>query len=82
MSEYILTETDLLSSVVNRGYTKEQFDRAIAKIKADALREVAAGFIDWDVIYGNAVATPEIEQSHRAATYIEREADKIEESVK
>lgn len=55
-----------------------EFDRFIAKVKADALREAAAGFIDWDALRGDVQVTPEIEASHKSANYLMREADRIE----
>lgn len=59
-----------------------EFDRFIAKVrdeaKVDALREAAAGFIDWDALRGDVSVTPEIEESHKSANYLMREADRIE----
>ena len=58
-----------------------EFDRFIAKIKADAIREAASGFVDWDALRGDAQVTPEIEESHKSANYLMREADRIEGEV-
>ena len=57
---------------------RAEFDRFIAKIKADAIREAASGFVDWDALRGDAQVTPEIEESHKSANYLMREADRIE----
>lgn len=51
---------------------------SLVKVRAGALREAAAGFIDWEVMYGREQATPEVEASHRSADYLMREADRIE----
>lgn len=50
----------------------------IAKIRAETLRNAAASFIDWDVIYGHEAPTPEIEESHKTAARLQDQAALIE----
>ena len=45
---------------------------------AKAMRYAAGAFIDWGVIHGHEPSTPEIEESHRNATWLDQEADRIE----
>src|SRR5690606_19834723 len=44
-------------------------------IAAAALRDIAAHFIDWEVMHGHEEATPEIERDHKTARYLEEQAD-------
>lgn len=74
------------SGVLTRGLVKSDHEMvmggwtpvSLVKVRAGALREAAAGFIDWEVMYGREQATPEVEASHRSADYLMREADRIE----
>ena len=47
-------------------------------IKAEALRAAAAGFVDWDVVYGHEEKTPEYEASMATAEYLSRLADQLD----
>lgn len=58
---------------------EEQFDRAIDKIKADAIREAASGLIDWDVMYGDEAETLVARVSHSNVDYLMRIADELEQ---
>lgn len=52
--------------------------RTEAEVKAEALRDLAYEFLDWDVVYGHDKASPEIEESHRISAYILCRADGID----
>ena len=54
----------------------------VAEIKAEALRDVATHFIDWDVMHGHEETTDAIDVSHNTADYIMREANRIELEAK
>lgn len=56
----------------------ERFDAWLNIVKAQAIRDVATGFIDWEVVYGHEEATPETEASHATADYLNDCADRIE----
>lgn len=54
------------------------FNAFIAKTKADAIRDVATGFIDWNVVHGHSSETEESKRGFENHAYLEREADRIE----
>lgn len=55
-----------------------EFDTWLNSVKAQAIRDVATGFIDWEVVYGHEETTPETEASHATADYLNDCADRIE----
>ena len=59
----------------------EDFDELIAQVrkeaKAEALRDVEASLINWDVLRGDEQGTAEDHESNRIATWIGRRADRI-----
>lgn len=65
------------------GYTEiftmsPAFERVIRAAQAHAIRDVATGFIDWDILYGHEPSTPEHEEAMKTVDYLERMADEIE----
>lgn len=59
--------------------TKEQFDRFLNHERAEAIRHVATGFIDWDILYGHEPETDDYREAMKNVAYLERMADEIEE---
>lgn len=56
----------------------EAFDKLILKIQADAIRDVATGFIDWDILYGHEPETEDYQEDMKTVVYLERRADGLE----
>lgn len=55
-----------------------EFDTWLNSVKAQAIRDVATGFIDWEVMYGHEETTPETEAAHATADYLWDQALRIE----
>lgn len=55
-----------------------EFEDWLNSVKAQAIRDVATGFIDWDVMNGHEETTPETEASHATADYLWNQALRIE----
>lgn len=58
--------------------TKEQFDRFLNHERAEAIRGVATGFIDWDILYGHEPETDKYREDMKNVAYLERRADGLE----
>ncbi len=58
--------------------TKEQFDRFLNHERAEAIRDVATGFIDWDILYGHSPETDEYREDMKTVSYLNRRADGLE----
>lgn len=58
--------------------TKEQFDRFLNHERAQAIRDVATGFIDWDILYGHEPETDQYREDMKTVAYLERRADGLE----
>lgn len=56
----------------------EAFDKLMRKIQADAIRDVATGFIDWDILYGHEPETEDYREAMKNVAYLERMADRLE----
>lgn len=61
-----------------RDMTREQFDRWLNLQRANAIRNAATGFIDWDVMYGHEPETAQYREDMKSVEYLNREADKIQ----
>ena len=78
-----MSENDLYNMCSPHDDMEElMFNRAIAKIKADAIRDAASGLIDWDIMNGQESPTAESNISHSNAAYLMRIADGLEEETK
>lgn len=58
--------------------TKEQFDRFLNHERAEAIRDVSTGFIDWDILYGHSPETEDYREAMKTVAYLGRRADEIE----
>lgn len=54
------------------------FDKLMRKVQADAIRDVATGFIDWDILYGHDPETEDYRENIKTVLYLERRADGLE----
>lgn len=85
MTHPIPTTEDILSSYVrdyDGGYVMGsgtvQFYTWLNRVRADVIRDVATGFIDWDIMYGFDTADSAYEDAMKTVEYLERMADEIE----
>lgn len=58
--------------------TKEQFDRFLNHERAEAIRGVATGFIDWDILYGHEPESEQYRENMKTVDYLEHQADRLE----
>lgn len=56
----------------------EDFNAFLIKVRADAVRNVATAFIDWDVMHGHSPETKASKRGAKTAAWLEAEADRME----
>lgn len=70
------------SILSSRNAAEEEFDRwfqsEINRAKAEALRDVATAFIDWDILYGHSPETDQYREDMQSVDFLMRTADEIE----
>lgn len=62
----------------SRADAGEAFDALLTKVRADAVRNVATAFIDWDVVHGHSPETKSAKRGLKTAAWLEAEANRME----
>lgn len=57
---------------------EKEFDRFLDHERAEAIRYVATGFIDWYILYGHSDETDKYRENMKIVEYLMREANKLD----
>lgn len=79
MTEYTPSWFDVREEAQHvTSWTADELDRMIARERAQAVKDAAAIFIDWDILYGHSPETDECRRDMEAVDALMRYAKQME----